>query len=296
MQNWNQQPGWGNQQQPQGYQQQQPPGYPPQAHAQQPYGGYQQPYGYGYGVPRPMDMSVDQGLRSFMLGVYNYMALGLVVSGVLAWLAFQYSISPTNMGLGRIAGVGFLTPFGHLLYVSPLKWVIVLAPIAMILGYSFLAHRMSAGATRIFYFAFTALLGLGMASIFFRYQLGSITQVFFMTAAAFGALSLWGYTTKRDLTGMGTFLIMGLVGLMIASIVNLFIASSALQFAITIIGLLIFAGLTAYDTQNLKNSYYDAMDQGEQQKLAVDGAFSLYLNFVNIFQLLLSLFGIRNSD
>jgi FtsH-binding integral membrane protein len=286
MSNWSQQPpGWGNNQQQGSW-------APQQSQA-----AVQQPYGYGYGVPRPMDMSVDAGLRSFMLGIYNYMALGLVVSGVLAWLAFSWSISPTNMGLGRIPGVGFLTPFGQLLYVSPLKWVIVLAPLGMLLAYSFfLANRMGAQGTKIFYFAFTALMGLSLAAVFFRFQLGSIAQVFFMTAAAFGALSLWGYTTKRDLTGMGTFLIMGLIGLLIASIVNIFIASSALQFIITIAGLLIFAGLTAWDTQNLKNSYYDAMDQGEMQKLSVNGALSLYLNFVNIFQLLLSLFGIRNEE
>lgn len=284
MSNWNQQPGWNNQGQQPGW------GQP----AYNPYGA--QPTGYGYATPRPMDMSVDAGLRAFMLGIYNYMAIGLVISGVVAYLAFQMSVTGTNAGLGRIPGVGFLTPFGQLLYVSPLKWAIVFAPLAMILGYSFMADRMSAGATRVFYFVFTALMGLSLAAIFFRYQMGSIVQVFFMTAAAFGAVSLWGYTTKRDLTGFGTFMIMGLIGLLIAGIVNIFLASSALQFAISVLGVLIFAGLTAWDTQRLKESYYDSMDLGYAQKLSVDGAMSLYLNFVNMFQMLLSLFGVRNSE
>jgi hypothetical protein len=282
--NWNQQqgPGWNNQGQQQG-------SWMPQQAAQG---------GYGYGVPRTMDTSVDTGLRSFMLGIYNYMAIGLVITGIVAYFTFQMSVTTTAAGaVARVPGVGFLTPLGAFLYASPMKWVIVFAPLAMLLAYSFfLANRLSANGTRVFYFVFTALMGLSLAAIFFRYQLGSIAQVFFMTAAAFGALSLWGYTTKRNLTGMGSFLIMGLVGLMIASIVNIFLASSALAFAISIIGLLVFAGLTAWDTQRLKESYYDAMDAGEMQKLSVDGALSLYLNFVNIFQLLLSLFGIRNEE
>jgi FtsH-binding integral membrane protein len=281
--NWNQQqgPGWNNQGQQQG-------SWMPQ----------QATTGYGYGVPRTMDTSIDTGLRSFMIGIYNYMAIGLVITGIVAYFTFTMSVTGTAQGaVARVPGVGFLTPFGAFLWASPMKWVIVFAPLAMLLAYSFfLANRLSAGGTRVFYFVFCALMGLSLAAIFFRYQLGSIAQVFFMTAAAFGALSLWGYTTKRNLTGMGSFLIMGLVGLMIASIVNIFLASSALAFAISIIGLMVFAGLTAWDTQRLKESYYDAMDQGEMQKLSVDGALSLYLNFVNIFQLLLSLFGIRNEE
>jgi FtsH-binding integral membrane protein len=279
MSNWNQQPGWNQQQAPASWSNPQ---------------GYQQP-GYGY-APRTMDAGVDAGLRSFMLGVYNYMAVGLLISAAIAYFVATASVTgDASQGVARIGRNGpMLTQLGYFLYVSPFKWVIILAPIAMIFGYSFLQERMSAGATRVFYFAFTAIMGLSLATVFFVYRIGSIGQVFLMTAAAFGAMSLWGYTTKRDLTGMGTFLIMGLVGLMIASIVNLFLASSALQFAISVIGVLVFAGLTAWDTQRLKESYYDHMDAGELTKAAVDGAFSLYLNFVNMFQLLLSLFGQRD--
>jgi FtsH-binding integral membrane protein len=277
MSNWNQQPGWGQQ---------------PQGSWSQP--GYAQPYGYG--VPRTMDASVDGGLRAFMLSVYNYMALGLVISGLVAWFIFQASVSATPTGLPRVAGVGYLTQLGYTLFVSPLKWVVILSPLAMIFGYSFFGQRMGAGATRAFYFAFVALMGVSLATIFLVYRLGSITQVFFMTAAAFGAMSLWGYTTKRDLTGMGTFMIMGLFGVIIAGIVNIFIQSSALQFAISVLGILVFAGLTAWDTQRLKESYYDHADAGELTRAAVDGALGLYLNFINMFQLLLSLFGVRNSD
>jgi FtsH-binding integral membrane protein len=271
MSNWNQQPGWGQQ---------------PQGSWSQP--GYAQPYGYG--VPRTMDASVDTGLRAFMLSVYNYMALGLVISGVVAWF-----VAMNAFGVNA-SGRRVLTGLGQFLYVSPFKWVVIFAPLAMIFGYSFLQDRMSAGATRVFYFAFTVLMGVSLATIFFIYQLGSIFQVFFMTAAAFGAMSLWGYTTKRDLTGMGTFMIMGLFGVIIAGIVNIFIQSSALQFAISVLGILVFAGLTAWDTQRLKESYYDHADAGELTRAAVDGALGLYLNFINMFQLLLSLFGVRNSD
>jgi FtsH-binding integral membrane protein len=276
MSNWNQQPGW-NQQQPASWSNPQ---------------GYQQP-GYGY-APRTMDAGVDAGLRSFMLSVYNYMAVGLLISAVLAYVVATMSVTgDASQAAARLRNGQMLTQLGVFLYVSPFKWVIIFAPLAMIFGYSFMQDRMSGGAARMFYFAFTALMGLSLATVFFVYRIGSIGQVFLMTAAAFGAMSLWGYTTKRDLTGMGTFLIMGLFGVIIAMIVNLFLASSALQFAISVIGVLIFAGLTAWDTQRLKESYYDHMDAGVATKAAIDGALSLYLNFINMFQLLLSLFGQR---
>ena len=227
---------------------------------------------------------IDQGLRSFMLGVYNYMSIGLAITGL------------TAIGTSMFAGTrGALTPFGALLYTSPLKWVIMLAPLAFILFFSFRIEKMSAASARTMFFAFAAVMGLSMSAIFLVYTGSSIARVFFITAAAFGSLSLYGYTTKKSLSGMGSFLLMGLVGLILASVVNIFLGSTALQFAISVIGVLIFAGLTVWDTQRLKEMYlYSDLGLEEAQKLAVNGALSLYLNFINMFQSLLSLFGNRN--
>jgi uncharacterized protein len=226
---------------------------------------------------------IDQGLRSFMLGVYNYMSIGLAITGL------------TAIGTSMMAGSkGALTPFGAMLYTSPLKWVIMLAPLAFILFFSFRIEKMSAASARTMFFAFAAVMGLSMSAIFLIYTGNSIARVFFITAAAFSGLSLFGYVTKKSLSGMGSFLMMGLIGLVIASLVNLFMQSSALQFAISCIGVLVFAGLTAWDTQRLKEMFlYSEMSAEESQKLAVNGALSLYLNFINMFQSLLSLFGNR---
>jgi len=242
-----------------------------------------------------MDAGVDVGLRNFMLSVYNYMAVGLLISAAVAYFVATASVTTdVAAAAARLRNGQMLTQLGVFLFVGPFKWVVIFAPLAMIFGYSFMQRSMGANGARLFYLVFTGLMGLSLATVFFVYRIGSIGQVFLMTAAAFGAMSLWGYTTKRDLTGMGTFLIMGLFGIVIAGIVNLFVASSALQFAISVIGVLVFAGLTAWDTQRLKESYYDHMDAGELTKAAVDGALTLYLNFINMFQMLLSLFGQRN--
>jgi hypothetical protein len=172
----------------------------------------------------------------------------------------------------------------------------MLAPLAFVFFFSFRMEQMSAATARTTFFVFAAVMGLSLASIFAVFTGQSITQVFFITAASFGALSLWGYTTKRSLSGMGSFLIMGLIGLMIASIVNIFLASSALAFAVSVVGVLIFAGLTAYDTQRLKEMYvYGDFDTETASKVSIFGALSLYLNFINMFQLLLSLFGTRQE-
>jgi hypothetical protein len=238
-----------------------------------------QPY-----APTRSAAEIDQGLRSFMLGVYNHMITGLAVSGLVA------------MGTNMLAGGSLrtLTPFGQMLYLSPLKWVVMLAPLAFILFFSFRADRMSASAARGMFYAFAAVMGLSLSSILMVYTSASIVQMFFVTAAAFGGLSLFGYTTKKSLSGMGSFLIMGLIGLVIASLVNLFMQSSALQFAISAIGVLVFAGLTAWDTQRLKEMYiYSDLGAEEAGKLSINGALSLYLNFINMFQMLLSLFGNR---
>jgi FtsH-binding integral membrane protein len=178
------------------------------------------------------------------------------------------------------------------LYVSPLKWVIMLAPLAFVFGLSAMVHRMQPATARLVFLAFAAVMGLSMSSIFLVFTGTSIARTFFITAASFGALSLWGYTTKRDLSGWGSFLFMGLIGIILAMIVNLFLGSTALQFAISVIGVLIFAGLTAYDTQRLKNTYaYVAGDAVAAGRASIIGALQLYLDFINLFMFLLQFMG-----
>jgi FtsH-binding integral membrane protein len=239
---------------------------------------------------------VDQGLRTFMLGVYNHMVLGLAISALVA-LGINMAAVADNPAetVAVMAGVP-LTSFGRALYGSPLMWVVALAPLAFIFFFSFRMERMSAASARMTFFAFAAVMGASLSTLLIRYTGASVVQVFFITAASFGALSLWGYTTRRSLSGMGSFLIMGLFGLIIASLVNLFVASSALQFAISVIGVLIFAGLTAYDTQKLKEMYLHGNYDGEATaKVSIFGALTLYLDFINMFQFLLALVGNRNE-
>ncbi|RYH13056.1 MAG: Bax inhibitor-1/YccA family protein [Alphaproteobacteria bacterium] len=226
--------------------------------------------------------AIDEGLRSYMLKVYNYMGIGLVVTGLVAYFSNQAAVSN-----------GQLTAWGELLYTSPLMWVVALAPLAFVLVLSFGINKLSVAATQATFWGFAAIMGLSLSSIFMVYTDASIAKVFFITAATFGAMSLYGYTTKRDLTGIGNFLIMGLIGLIIASIVNIFLASSMLEFAISAIGVLIFVGLTAYDTQKIKESYDASMGSDVMAKGAIMGALSLYLDFINLFMMLLRLFGNR---
>ena len=224
----------------------------------------------------------DAGLRTHMIGVYNYMMLGLALSGVVA-----YAVANTAFGSLFYSGPRELTGLG---------WIALFAPLGLILIASFGAHRLSPAAIQGLYWGITGLQGIGLAALLQAYTGESVTRVFFITAAAFGALSLWGYTTEKSLSGWGSFLLMGLVGLIIASLVNLFLESSALQLAITIIGLLVFAGLTAWDTQRIKDEYVAGLAQGDQALTSqVFGALSLYLNFINLFQLLLSLLGNREE-
>ncbi|CAN7511561.1 MAG: Bax inhibitor-1/YccA family protein [Rhizobium sp.] len=225
---------------------------------------------------------IDQGLRSYMLKVYNLMALGLAITGVAAYLGFNFAVRDNQ-----------LTQFGVLLFQSPLRWVVILAPLAAVFFLSFRINRMSVAAAQTTFWVYAALVGLSLSSIFLVYTQSSITQTFFVTAASFGALSLYGYTTKRDLSAMGSFLIMGLFGLIIASIVNIFLASSALQFAVSVIGVLIFAGLTAYDTQRIKELYYEADGAEVAGRKAIMGALTLYLDFINLFMFLLQFMGDR---
>jgi FtsH-binding integral membrane protein len=223
---------------------------------------------------------IDEGLRAFMLGIYNNMALGLAVTGLVAYGAFRWAVSNEAVA--------------NALYVSPLKWVIMLAPLAFVFGLSAMVHRMQPGTARLVFLAFAAVMGLSMSSIFIVFTGTSIARTFFVAAATFGALSLWGYTTKRDISGWGSFLFMGLIGLILAMIVNIFLASSALQFAISAIGVLVFAGLTAYDTQRLKHTYdIVAGDAVAAGRASIIGALQLYLDFINLFMFLLQFMGNR---
>ena len=241
-------------------------------------------------------VQVDQGLRAFMLGVYNNMIVGLAISAVVALGINMLAVtSDPAQAVARMGGVG-LTEFGRVLYGTPLMWVVALAPLAFIFLFSFRMDRMSAASARGTFFAFAAVMGASLSTLLIRYTGASVVQVFFITAAAFGSLSLWGYTTNRSLSGIGSFLIMGLVGLILASIVNIFLVSSALQFAISVVGVLIFAGLTAYDTQKLKEMYlHGNFDSEAAGKVSVLGALTLYLDFINMFQFLLALVGNRNE-
>ncbi|WP_349369255.1 Bax inhibitor-1/YccA family protein [Salinarimonas sp.] len=236
-------------------------------------------FAYGTGVARPQ-AEIDQGLRAFMLGVYNNMVLGLGVTGLVAFATY--------------VAAGSSEALFNALYLSPLRWVVMLAPLAFIFFFAFKIESMSAAKARSMFLLFSAIMGLSLSTIFFVFTGESIVQVFFVTAAAFGGLSLYGYTTKRSLSGMGSFLIMGLIGLIIAMVVNIFLASSAMAFAISILGVLIFAGLTAWDTQRLKEMYlYGNFDGETAGRVSVMGALSLYLNFINMFQFLLALMGNR---
>jgi uncharacterized protein len=240
------------------------------------------------GVATDRAVAYDAGLRAHMIRVYNYMAGGVALTGVVAWLTYQMAVV-TNAS-GAIVG---LTPFGQTLFGGPLMWVIVLAPLGLVFFMSFRIGHMQASTARTLFFVYAGALGLSLATIFMVYTATSITRVFFISAASFGALSLYGYTTQRSLDAMGSFLVMGLFGLIIASLVNIFLKSSGLDWAISVMGILIFAGLTAWDTQKIKE-YFDPMDDGTVAgRKAVMGALSLYLDFINMFMFLLRLFGDR---
>ena len=210
----------------------------------------------------------DEGLRNFMLNMYNHTAAGLGVSGVVAWLTYST---------------------GALYAMGSLMWLFMLAPLGMILYYSFAGQNWSKDTLTKFYYIFTAVMGVSLSTIFAVYTAYSIVQVFFVTSATFASASLYGYTTKKDLTSFGSFLIVGLIGIIIASVVNLFLQSTGMQFVISILGVLIFTGLTAWDTQNAKTMYLRYQDSS----MGIRFALSLYLNFINLFQMLLSLLGNR---
>jgi FtsH-binding integral membrane protein len=227
---------------------------------------------------------IDEGLRAHMNKVYGLMSVAMLVTAGVAW-----SVGTSD---------ALLSIFRDPLTLRPniLGWVIMFAPLAMVFAFGALINRMSAAAAQVFFYAFAAVMGLSLAWIFKVFTGVSIAQTFLITAIAFAGLSLYGYVTKRDLSGMGTFLMMGLIGLIVAMVVNIFLASSALAFAISVIGVLIFAGLTAYDTQNIKNTYIQhaqAMDSEWLGKAAIMGALNLYLDFINLFMFLLQFLGNR---
>jgi FtsH-binding integral membrane protein len=216
---------------------------------------------------------VDEGLRSYMLSVYNYMGLALILSGLVA-----YIVGTTPALYQPIMG-------------TPLKWLVILAPLGFVMFFSFRIQKMSLSTAQLTFWAFAALMGLSLSTVFVVFTGASVARVFFVTAASFGALSLYGYTTKRDLSAWGSFLFMGLVGVLIAMVVNFFLASTALQFAITVIGLLVFAGLTAYDTQQIKEMYYELDDSDVMGRKAIMGALRLYLDFINMFMFMMHFLG-----
>jgi FtsH-binding integral membrane protein len=242
--------------------------------------------------------TIDAGLRAHMNKVYGTMSVGLLITALAAWAIGNLAMTtdPT-LAVAQISETTFLTSLGQTLYSSPLKWVIMFLPLGMVFAMGSMINKLSASGAQLFFYAFAAAMGLSLSSIFIIYTSASIVQVFLVTSIAFAGLSLYGYTTKKDLSAMGTFLIMGVIGLLVASVVNIFLQSSGLQFAISAIGVLIFAGLTAYDTQRIKNDYVAHAQHGDSEwlaKSAIMGAVSLYLNFINMFMFLLQLFGNRN--
>jgi len=231
---------------------------------------------------------IDEGLRAYMLKVYNYMTTGLLMTGLIAYFFGKASIVTNNAG-----EITNFTSIGTLLFTSPLSWIIMLAPLGFVFYLSARINKMSVSAAQTTFWLFSAIMGLSLASIFIQFTGASIARVFFIASGTFAAMSLYGYTTKKDLTKLGGFLFMGLIGIIIASIVNIFIGSSALQFAISVIGVLVFVGLTAYDTQKIKNMYYAGDSESIGSKKALMGALRLYLDFINLFIMLLHLFGQR---
>ena len=223
--------------------------------------------------------AIDEGLRAYMNKVYGLMSVGMLLTGLVAW-----AVGSNPAMVGAIFG-------------TPLKWVVMFAPLVVVFAFSAMIQRMSAAAAQLVFYVYAALMGLSLSFIFVVYTGVSITNTFLVTAIAFAGLSLYGYTTKRSLSGMGTFLMMGVIGLLVAMVVNIFLASSAVAFAISAIGVLIFAGLTAYDTQTIKNTYLTHAQSGDQEwlaKSAIMGALNLYLDFLNMFMFLLQFMGNRN--
>jgi len=230
----------------------------------------------------------DAGLRAYMLKVYNYMATGVLLTGIISVISFK--LSADINASGQIIA---LTSYGNAIFNSGLKWLVMLAPLAVILYMSFGINKMSTSKAQTVFWIFTILMGLSLSWVLIVFTGVSVARVFFITSATFGAMSIYGYTTKRDLTKLGSFLMMGLIGIIIASLVNIFLKSTMMHFVISILGVLIFVGLTAYDTQKIKNMYSASDTIEVSGKKAIMGALTLYLDFINLFIMLLRLFGQR---
>ncbi len=222
------------------------------------------------------EVDIDVGLRDYMLRIYNYMASGLALTGIVA---YAFAQSGLYIAIAR----------------TPLIWLVMLAPLGLVMWLSYGINRMQASTAQALFWVYAALMGVSLASVFLVFTGESVARVFFITAGTFGAMSLYGYTTQRDLSQWGSFLFMGLIGIIIASLVNIFLASSALQFAISVIGVIVFVGLTAYDTQQIKEMYFENDDAQTAGKKAIMGALRLYLDFINLFMMLLQLFGSRRD-
>ena len=240
----------------------------------------------GFGAARAV--AIDAGLRAYMIRVYNYMAAGVALTGVVAWLTYNAAV--VTDAAGHITA---LTPFGQAIFSGPLAIVLFLGTLGLVFFMSFRINNLQPSTALMLFLVYAGLLGLMLSSVFLAYTGASITRTFFISAASFGALSLYGYTTQRDLTGMGSFLVMGLIGIIIASLVNIFLRSSGLDWIISVIGVIVFAGLTAWDTQKIKEMYSPYDDGTVAGRKAVMGALSLYLDFINLFLMLLRLFGDR---
>ena len=240
---------------------------------------------------RTDQVAIDAGLRAHMIRVYNYMASGVALTGVVSWLAYQLAGGDAiQVSGGQIAG---LTAFGQAVFSGPLTIILCLGTLGLVFFMSYRINRLSVGTALALFFIYAALLGLMLASVYLAYTGGSIARVFFISATTFGALSLYGYTTQRDLSPIGSFLFMGLIGIIIASLVNIFLASNAMSWMISVVGVLVFAGLTAWDTQRIKEMYSVQDDGTVTGRKAVMGALSLYLDFINLFLMMLRLFGDR---
>ncbi|MCF3593012.1 Bax inhibitor-1/YccA family protein [Rhodobacteraceae bacterium LMO-12] len=238
--------------------------------------------------------AIDAGLRAHMNKVYGTMSVGMLITALAAWAIAGLAVTTDPASGVMLRNGQYLSDLGALLYTSPLRWVVMLAPLGMIFAFGAVTNRLSASGAQLFFWTFAALIGVSLSSIFMIYTSFSIVQTFLVTAIAFAGLSLWGYTTKKDISGWGSFLIMGVIGLLVAMIINWFLQSPAMMYAISMIGVLIFAGLTAYDTQQIKSTYIAHAHHGDQEwldKSAIHGALNLYLDFLNMFQFLLMFMG-----
>ena len=242
-------------------------------------------------------VAIDEGLRAHMNKVYGLMSVAMVLTALAAWAVSGLAVTTDpSLAVAQLGHGVYLNSVGSALYLSPLRWVVIFAPLAMVFAFGAVIQRFSVGAAQLFFYVYAALIGLSLSSIFLVYTQTSIATTFLATAVAFGGLSLYGYTTKRDLSPIASFLMMGLIGLIVVSVINIFLHSTGLAFVVSVAGILIFAGLTAWDTQSIKNDYVQHARGGDSDwmgKAAIMGALRLYLDFINMFMYLLQFMGDR---